>query len=75
MPLIAWIMTLVLLVLHQDWWLWDNQTMLFGFVPVGLGWHIGISISASAMWAWIVWCRWPADLEDEDLSGQTGAGS
>lgn len=71
MPLIAWILTLLLLVLHQDWWLWDNPTLLFGFLPVGLGWHVGISLAAAVWWWVVVWKFWPPELDEQDF-GEAG---
>jgi len=64
MPLIAWLLVVLLMVLHQDWWLWDNNTLLFGFMPVGLAWHIGISIAASLLWAHICFWHWPKELDE-----------
>ncbi len=76
MPLIGWLLTLLLLVLHQDWWQWENDTLFLGFLPAGLAWHMGISLAAAAMWAWIVWFRWPAELDEEVVvTGQKGAES
>ncbi len=30
---------LVLGLLHQDFWFWDDPTLIFGFLPVGLAYH------------------------------------
>ncbi len=32
----------LLAVLHQDFWWWDDgHTLVFGFMPVGLAYHAG----------------------------------
>ena len=31
---------LVLALIHQDFWLWDDGTLLFGFLPIGLAYHV-----------------------------------
>lgn len=58
-----WILVLVLVVLHQDNWNWTKDTLVFGFVPVGLAWHAGISIAASAVWFFATQVAWPEGLE------------
>ena len=47
-----WIALFVLIVLHHDWWFWNDGTLLFGFLPIGLGYHALISLAAGALWAW-----------------------
>lgn len=47
----VWIAVIVLLVLHQDFWFWDtHKPLVFGFMPIGLAYHAGISILASVVW-------------------------
>ena len=29
----------LLFVLHQDFWLWEDTTLVFGFIPIGLAYH------------------------------------
>lgn len=53
----------LLAILHQDFWWWDDRTVLFGFLPIGLAWHGGLSLAASLVWwAVVVYC-WPEGLE------------
>ena len=62
----AWIIAIlvvILLILHQDNWLWDDATLLFGFVPIGLFWHICISLGAAFTWALATKIAWPFDEE------------
>jgi len=57
----------LLAVLHQDfWWRADHRTLVFGFVPVSLAWHIGVSIAACALWGLACRYCWPAHLADEN---------
>jgi hypothetical protein len=58
-----WILVILLLILHQDNWLWDNSTLLFGFMPITLLFHAGISIAAGVVWYLATLYCWPPDLE------------
>ena len=60
---VVWILVLLLAILHQDNWLWDNSTLLFGFMPVTLLFHAGISISAGIVWYMATLYAWPPELE------------
>lgn len=58
---IAMIATLA--VVHQDFWWWDDRTPVFGFLPIGLAWHAGISLAAGIVgWIAVTWC-WPEELD------------
>ena len=58
--LLLWI---AMIVLHQDFWLWDDKTLVFGLLPVGLAYHVAYTLLASAvMWALVRWA-WPEHLE------------
>ena len=63
---------IALAVLHQDTWNWDNGNLLFGFIPVGLGYHALYSIVAAIFWALVIKFAWPTRLEKwadgEDVS-------
>ena len=52
----------LLAVLHQDYWLWNDATLVFGFIPSGLAYHAGFSICAA-----ILGTRDP-DLRDDLIS-------
>jgi hypothetical protein len=68
-----WIAFILLLILHHDWWFWDNGYLLFGFLPVGLAYHIMISILAGTLWALAVKYAWPADI-DKDFNPEESEG-
>ena len=56
-------LVVVLLVVHQDNWLWDDQTLVLGFMPIGLLFHAGISVAAGATWFLATKIAWPDHLE------------
>ena len=59
----------LLVVLHQDFWWWDRaDPFIFGFIPVGLMWHVGISLSAAAIAGLAVRYCWPAEVEELDTT-------
>ena len=60
----AWIiaaLVVALLILHQDNWFWTDDTLVFGFMPIGLFYHACISIAASATWLLATKLAWPFD--------------
>ncbi len=65
---LMWLLFAVLVVLHHDWWFWTDGTLLFGFVPVGLGYHMLVSIAAAVLWGWASWYAWPPELEDDEAA-------
>ncbi len=54
---------IVLAILHQDFWNWDNANLVFGFMPVGLAYHALYSIVAAVFWGLVVKFAWPVALE------------
>jgi hypothetical protein len=62
---------LVLYLLHNDLWLWNDATLVFG-LPVGLVYHIGFSIAASIVLSLLVIKAWPDYLEVPDADGKDG---
>jgi hypothetical protein len=64
---------IALYLLHQDFWFWRASTpIVFGFLPVGLFYHLCYTLAISAlMWA-LVRCVWPAHLEEGWGDGGTG---
>lgn len=57
-------LVVLLYVLHQDVWLWnDARPFVFGFLPVGLFYHAALTLLASLLlWA-LVRFAWPRHLE------------
>jgi len=56
-----WLVAMV--ALHQDFWLWKDKTLVFGFMPIGLAYHVGYSILAAVSLAVLVRFAWPKDLD------------
>lgn len=70
--ILFWLALVVLLVLHHDWWFWDDGRLIFGFLPVGLGYQALISLAAAGLWAVAVFRVWPElfrDDIDEEAAG------
>lgn len=57
------IAALLMAVLHQDFWLWNDKTLIFDFMPIGLAYHASFSIAAAILWALAVKFAWPSALE------------
>ncbi len=65
MAYLVWALVVLLLVLHQDNWNWNNPKLVFGFVPIGLLYHVAISLAAAAVWYLATLFAWPAELAEE----------
>jgi hypothetical protein len=65
MKWVLFTLTVILIVLHQDWWNWDKiDPRLFGFMPIGLWYHAAFCVAASVLLALFVAFTWPSHLED-----------
>ena len=67
-PLSRWTLytaVLVLYVLHNDLWLWNNPRLILG-MPVGLLYHIGYCLAAAVLMTLLVTYAWPAHLDVEE---------
>ena len=62
----VYFLIVLLAVLHQDFWLWDNAGLIFGFLPVGLAYHALYSILCGVLWALVIKFAWPSDLDPLD---------
>lgn len=63
-PYIILVLAIILGVIHQDLWLWSNDSMVFGFIPAGLAYHAGFSLCAAGLWALAMNIAWPTHLEE-----------
>ena len=62
---------IALAVLHQDFWWWDaHEPLVFGFVPIGLAYHAGVSVAAGVLWALAVRYCWPRDVDALENEGE-----
>ncbi len=58
-----WIVVAVFALLHWDFWLWNDTTLWFGFLPAGLGYHALYSVGAGLLWAAFIALAWPDHIE------------
>ncbi len=72
MQKIVWFLIVLLVVLHQDNWFWDDTTLVFGFMPIGLFYHACISLAAAAVWFLAISTCWPNDSQQSDAAGREG---
>jgi hypothetical protein len=67
---IVFLLVLVVIILHQDFWFWTNKTLVFDFLPIGLVYH-GLYTVLAAVTMWIlVKVAWPKEFDD--VEGQDG---
>jgi hypothetical protein len=68
---LAALVVVIVIVLHQDVWLWTDRTLV-GFLPIGLAYHVGYTVLASlTMWL-LVRLAWPKELETTDAESAPG---
>lgn len=60
-----WLGVIVLIILRQDLWFWNDPSLVFGILPVGLAWQVVISIAAAILWMVATKIAWPADETQE----------
>jgi len=60
---LVWIAAALLFTLHHDFWFWDDRSLVFGFLPVGLAYHAAYSIAAALLWLAAVKFAWPSHIE------------
>jgi|GEM_PF-1851417 len=58
---LIWVGVVLLIILRQDSWFWNDATLVLGILPIGLAWQIGISIAAAILWYIAALIAWPAD--------------
>ena len=76
-----WLLALAIVTLyalHQDVWFWSSaRPLVFGFIPIGLFYHVAFSVLVALLMGLLVTYAWPAHLEhpiDAD-EGPRDAGS
>ncbi len=62
-PKVIFIVAIVMALLHQDSWFWDNRALVLGFLPIGLFYHACFSVAAGVLWACTVKFAWPDKIE------------
>lgn len=57
---------IALVVLHQDFWNWRSaRPFIFGFLPIGLFYHVCYTLSVSVLMWIMIRHFWPSHLEEE----------
>ena len=54
----------LLFLVHQDFWWWDDSSVVFGFLPIGLASQMFITLAAGVGWWLATRFCWPKELED-----------
>ena len=63
------LMVIVLYVLHQDIWFWRTATpTVFGFLPIGLFYHVVYTLAICLVMWLLVKFAWPSQLETIEKS-------
>lgn len=65
MKSVVWGLIVLLILVHQDVWFWSDNSLVFGFMPITLVFHAGISIAASITWYLATKYCWP-DVDNDD---------
>ena len=60
---ILYIALVVLFLLHNDFWLWDNSKRVMG-LPIGLLYHIGFCAAAAILMVLVINYAWPQHLRE-----------
>ena len=61
---VVYALIVLLAIIHQDFWWWDNKTLVFGFMLLGLFYHALFSCMAAGVWAMAIKWAWPSDIEE-----------
>jgi len=73
--LLVWSAVCALFLLHQDFWWWNDRTLVLGFLPIGLAYQAGFSIAAGLIWALACKFAWPEEIEEWAAEGGEAAAS
>lgn len=58
------LVTVLVYVLHQDFWFWRGaRPLVFGFLPIGLAYHAFYTVGISLLMLYLVRRHWPSHLE------------
>lgn len=69
MKYLVWGLVVLLIILHQDLWFWEDGMLVAGVLPIGLFYHICLSLAAGATWYLATHFAWPLD-QDESAEGR-----
>ncbi|MFI4876119.1 MAG: DUF3311 domain-containing protein [Blastopirellula sp. JB062] len=74
MKYLVWSLVVALIILHQDYWNWDNAELVWGFFPLTLLYQVCISLGAGFTWFLAVKFAWPQELEyiEQQMENEQG---
>ena len=75
MRIAIWVLLAVLVALHHDFWLWDDPSLVGGWMPVGLLYHLLLSLVAVVFWAAAVSFAWPRFADRKSVTADEGSSS
>lgn len=64
---------IALAILHQDWWFQSDSSVVMGFIPVSLFYHLCFSVAVAGLWGLMSKFAWPTHIEEFALSGDPPA--
>lgn len=70
---LAWGFVLLVAIAQHDFWFWDDPSLVFGFLPIGLAWQALVCLLAACGWLLVVRLAWPEHLEEWADQGATEA--
>lgn len=73
MKIILYAALVLLYLLHNDLWLWDDGRIVAG-LPVGLLYHLLYCLAAALLMGALVRWAWPAGLDDDGGDAPSSAG-
>jgi hypothetical protein len=67
-------LVIALYLLHQDYWNWRAiEPLAFGFLPIGLFYHVCYTLAVTAVMWLLVKYAWPTRLEERvEAQGRAG---
>jgi hypothetical protein len=60
---VVYLLLAALFLLHQDFWLWSDKSLVLGLLPAGLAYHILYSLLSAAVWYLAIQHAWPEESE------------
>lgn len=68
---VTFLLLLLYYALHQDFWNWSEpRPLIFGFLPIGLFYHVLYTLGAALIMAMLVRVAWPTELEEWAEGGE-----
>tara|TARA_B100000405_G_scaffold218076_1_gene154455 strand:- start:421 stop:675 length:255 start_codon:yes stop_codon:yes gene_type:complete len=59
----VWLLFVLMFLAHQDFWWWDDSSLILGFLPVGLAYHALFSMACAGLGWLAIKKAWPSELE------------